>query len=59
LKRRIDWDDISKPKPRPVVVEFIKFSDRKMIRTVSERFKGTQFEISPQYPKEFSIGGKK
>jgi hypothetical protein len=23
-----------------------------MIRTVSERFKGTQFGISPQYPKE-------
>ena len=39
-------------KPRPAVVEFTKFSDRDMIHTVSKRFIGTQFGISPQYPKE-------
>jgi hypothetical protein len=39
-------------KPRPVVVELTKFSDRELIRTVSKRFRGTQFGISPQYPKE-------
>jgi hypothetical protein len=30
-----------------------------MIRTVSKRFKGTQFGISPQYPKEAFDRGKK
>ena len=43
-------DDILKP--RPVVVEFTKFADRELIRIVSERFKGTQFGRSPEYPKD-------
>ena len=43
-------DDILKP--RPVVVELTKFSDREMIRNVSKCFKGTPFGICPQYPKE-------
>lgn len=33
-------------------MEFSKFSDREMIRSISNRLKGTQFGISPQYPKE-------
>lgn len=43
-------DDPSRP--RPIEVEFSKFSDREMIRNISNRLKGTKFGISPQYPKE-------
>ena len=39
-------------KPRPIVVEFAKYSDREMIRNMSNRLKGSKFGISPQYPKE-------
>lgn len=30
----------------------MKFSDLEMIRSISNRLKGTKFGISPQYPKE-------
>ena len=39
-------------KPRSNVVKFGKLEDRKMVRSISNRLKGSKFGISPHYPQE-------
>jgi hypothetical protein len=39
-------------KPRPIVVKFGKLEDREMVRSISNRLKGSKFGISPHYPQE-------
>jgi hypothetical protein len=39
-------------KPRPIVVKFVKLEDREMIRSISNRLKGSKFGISPHYSQE-------
>lgn len=39
-------------KPRPIVVKFGKLEDREMVRSISNRLKGSKFGISPHYPQD-------
>ena len=39
-------------KPRPIVVKFGKLEDHEMVRSISNRLKGSTFGISPHYPQE-------
>ena len=39
-------------KPRPIVVKFGILEDREMVRSISNRLKGSKFGISPHYPQD-------
>jgi hypothetical protein len=37
-------------RPIPIVVKLTQFSEREMVRKASNRLKGTNYGISPQFP---------